>query len=437
MTSPNLDWHALAVDRAARDALAARGLDYRSFTSTDADAYAAWLQVVARGFLDGERSAEQVEAMRERSAHRRITGVYDVDAPDAGAPVASLASWIGELSVPGGGGIPSCAISAVTVAPTHRRRGIARALMEGELRVAAAAGVPVAMLTVSESTIYGRFGFAPAAASASLELDVKRARWTGPSPRGRVDFISRQRWRELVEPLHERVRHETPGEIDVLPGQWDTFAGTRPDTKDAGKLRAIQYADAAGEVTGLAVYSVEANHDDFTKATVTLSYLLAATDDAYAGLWRFFVELDLVATVETDERSVDEALVWMIDDRRAATVTVRDHHYLRLLDVPAALAARRYGAPGSLALEVDDPLGITGGRWLLRVDAEGQGRVEAWDGEPGAVPVRLGVAELSAVYLGGVSLATLARAGRVQTTDAAAATRVFAWHVTPALSIWY
>jgi hypothetical protein len=47
------------------------------------------------------------------------------------------------------------------------------------------------------------------------------------------------------------------------------------------------------------------------------------------------------------------------------------------------------------------------------------------------------VQELSAAYLGGVSLTTLAAAGRVESTDAAVAARVFGWHVAPRLSIWY
>ena len=118
-----------------------------------------------------------------------MTGIFDPAAPMPAAPVATIASWIGELTVPGGRGIPSCAISAVTVAPTHRRRGIARAMLEGELRTAAAAGIPLAMLTVSESQLYGRYGFAPAAASASWHIDVKRAVWIGPRPGGRVDFV--------------------------------------------------------------------------------------------------------------------------------------------------------------------------------------------------------------------------------------------------------
>jgi predicted acetyltransferase len=415
-------------------------------------AFDAWLQVVARGFLDGDRPDEEITASRERSAYRRKTGIYDPSAPLPDSPVATIASWIAELSIPGGSSIPSCAISAVTVAPTHRRRGIARAMLEGELRTAAAFGAPMAMLTVSESTLYGRYGFAPAAASANWHLDVKRATWIGPRPGGRVDFITRERLRDLVAPLHERIRPAVAGEITVPAAHWDTFAGTRPDAKEGGKTRAIQYADDAGEVRGLALYSVRENEKDFTKSTVNLSYLLAETDDAYAALWRFFVELDLVGEVHAHQLSVDEPLLWMISDQRAAEVTVTDHQYVRILDVPRALEARRYGASGTIALEVVDVLGIAEGRWLLTVDAEGRGSVSPWEGAApdGAVGITLGVEELSAAYLGGVSLATLAAAGRVKTMDAAGtpssaahdpatatAARIFGWHVAPRLSIWY
>jgi hypothetical protein len=66
--------------------------------------------------------------------------------------------------------------------------------------------------------------------------------------------------------------------------------------------------------------------------------------------------------------------------------------------------------------------------------------VTPWDpaGQPeDAAVVALGVEELSAAYLGGVSLATLAAAGRVRSTDAATAARIFGWHTAPRLSIWY
>lgn len=426
------------VDEQSRARLAEGGLDYRR-TSIDGDDFGPWLQSVARGFLDGERTAEHIASARERSAYRRLTGVYDPGAPVSEAPVATIASWLGELTVPGGAAVPSCAISAVTVAPTHRRRGIARAMLEGELRAAADAGIPMAMLTVSESTLYGRYGFAPAAASASWRIETRRATWIGPRPEGRVDFISRETLRELAPALHDRVRLGVAGEIDVPGSHWDGFAGTTPTAEKAGDKRAVQYTDAAGDVRGLALYTVQQNHDDFTKATVRVVYLLTDGDDAYAALWRFLLELDLVAEVHADELSVDEPLRWMIADQRAATVTLRDHQYVRILDVPSSLEVRRYGAPGVLALEVSDSLGHAAGRYLLEVDAGGAGRVREWEGDApaDAVEVSLGIEELSAAYLGGVSLATLAAAGRVRSSDAAAAARVLSWHTAPRLSIWY
>lgn len=418
--------------------LAAQGLVPRVVASDDEPGFGSWIQAVARGFLDGERSAEDVATAHGLLGYRRKTGVYDDAAPQPDMPVATFASWVAELAVPGGRGIPVSAISSVTVAPTHRRRGLARAMMEGELRLAAAEGLPAAVLTVSESTLYGRYGFAPAAASALWTIRTKRTAWTGPVPGGRVDFVPRERWRSVAEDLHERSRLRNAGEITMPGGHFDRFAGTRPDVKDAAARRAVQYSDEAGTVRGAALYVVKEDHEDFASSRVDVLYLLAETPDAYAALWRFFVELDLIGEVRADELAVDEPLLWMISDQRAATVTVRDHQYVRILDVKAALEARRYDAPGRLLLEISDPLGHAAGRWLLDVDADGTGTVtRAAADQEDAVAVRLGVTELSAAYLGGVSLATLVDAGRVETTDAAAAARVLGWHRAPRLSFWY
>lgn len=425
-------------DPVSAERLAAQGLDIRTIAA-DGDGFEGFLQAVVRGFLGSEHSDVQTAATRERSGYRRATGVYDPQSPMRDRPVGTIASWMGRLSVPGDRDIAACAISAVTVAPTHRRRGIARALLEGELRVAHAAHVPIAMLTVSESTLYGRYGFAPAAAGADWVIDIKRAAWTGPTPAGRVDFIAKERARELLASVHERVRLRIPGEIDIPPGHWDTIAGTRPDAVKPEAKRAVQYTDESGDVRGVAVYTVTENDVDYTKSTVTLTYLLAETDDAYAALWRFFIEMDLIGELRASELSVDEPLLWMLSDQRAAVVTIRDHQYVRVLDVAATLEARMYGAPGSLVLQVSDPLDLAGGRFRLDVGDDLTARVERIEGDATAegVVVELGVQELSAISLGGVSVTTLAAAGRITTTDAALATRIFAGTRAPRLSIWY
>lgn len=431
--------HDAPLDVRLADAIGALGLQLRRADDSDPAQVGAWHDAVARGFLDGERNETQRRAFFERNAYRRKLGVYDETTPHPETPVATFASWIAELAVPGGGVVPACAISAVTVAPTHRRRGLLRELMAGELRTAASLGVPVAALTVSESGIYGRFGFGPAAHAASWTIKARRAGWIGPTGPGRVDYVSRERARELVGPLHDRIRRTQPGEIDMPGGHWDRFLGTRPDAEKAEQRRVLQYRSPAGEVDGLVLYSVTENETDYSESSLDVAMLMAATDEAYAGLWRFLLSMDLIGTIRASELSVDEPLWWMIADQRAATVTVHDHHYTRILDVPAALEVRTYGAPGVLALEVTDALGFAEGRWLLRIDDDGVGHVSPWEGSApaDATVIALGVTELSALYLGGVSLATLARAGRVRSTDVDAATRAFAGIATPRLSFWY
>jgi predicted acetyltransferase len=312
-------------------------------------------------------------------------------------------------------------------------------MMEGELHRAVELGVPIAALTVSEATLYGRYGFGNAAAAATWKIESRRAGWIGPEVGGRVDYITRDLARSLAPGLHARVMPSRPGELAMPESHWGRFTGTDPDAEKPGAVRAVQYSTPAGDVTGVAMYTVTENHDDYTKSSARIEYLLAVDDEAYAGLWRFLLSLPLVSTVTASELSTDEPLLWMLADQRAARITISDHHYVRILDVPAVLGARRYAGAGQLVIEVADPLGISEGRWLLEASDDGSAGTASADGvDTGRIPVlRTGTTELSAMCLGGVSPAALAAAGRIETTDVAATSRMLQWHVPPRLSFWY
>lgn len=395
----------------------------------------AWHAAVGRGFLGAEISETRDQWFFEHSAGTRKVGIYDAQSAQPEVPVATVDAWRTDIAVPGGT-VPSYAISAVTVAPTHRRRGLLRSLLGGELRSAARAGFPIASLTVSESSIYGRFGFAPAAFAADAQIAVRRAGWIGPEPNGRIDFISREQGRALAPELHGRLHPHRPGEAVHPARSWDDLFGTMPEAEKPGAIRVIQYRSPAGAVDGLAVYTTTENPQDFAASTVNLQRLVAVTDDAYAALWKFLLSLDLIGTIRADDLSVDEPLWWMIADRRAANVSIRDHHYLRVLDAAAALQARRYDHEDDLVLDVHDPLGIAGGLFRLTTDTAGDAHVAPVEAGT-AAQARLGIAELSALLLGGVSAATLARAGRLHSDDPERIDRLFRTTIAPQLSFWY
>jgi len=434
---PAHDWKNAPADSASADAVAARGLEYRVIDTSDPTVFDPYLQAEMRGFLAGEQSDEQIGGARDGLAFRRFCGVYDPASFDVSQPVGTVNSWVTEMTLPGGRGIPMWAISGVTVAPTHRRKGIARAMLEGELRTAAEAGITIAGLTVSEATIYGRFGFAPATFATRWTIETKRALWVGPRPEGRLDFLTRDQLREQLAELHGRVRGSRPGEIEAWPGLWRRMSGLAPGQEGGGKLRGVRYADAGGTTRGIAVYRLSEEGSDFTKHDLELHYLLSETADAYAALWRFVLEHDLVTVVKASLRTVDEPLRWMIADQRGAEVQTGEHGWLRILDVPAVLSARTYATPGSITLRVTDDLGFAAGTWRLTVAESGEAEVIATDAQP---DVTLTVNALSSIVLGGVRAVTLREAGIVG-GDEEDATRavdaLFASVQTPYLSLWY
>lgn len=177
------------IDPAAAASLAEHGLRFALLDASDTAAFGAWFQGMTRGFHGSAVNGDALPQHLEGMAWRRMAGVWDDSAADLATPVATASSWIAELTDPGERSVPAWAISTITVAPTHRRRGIARNMLEAELRTAAGLGVPVAMLTVSEATIYARYGFAPSVFVADWKIDTQRSKWVGPVPTGRVQLV--------------------------------------------------------------------------------------------------------------------------------------------------------------------------------------------------------------------------------------------------------
>ena len=141
---------------------------------------------------------------------------------------------------------------------------------------------------------------------------------------------------------------------------------------------------------------------------VRVGQLDGATPQALARLWRFVLDLDLVRSF-TAEAPVDGPLPHLLLDPRPVRAVLTDATYVRLVDVPAALAARRYSAPLDVVLEVRDALlPANHGRFRVRANGDGTAQVSSTDG---SADVALGVRELAVLYLGGTSATALHAAG--------------------------
>ncbi len=145
-------------------------------------------------------------------------------------------------------------------------------------------------------------------------------------------------------------------------------------------------------------------------------------------------DLDLTHEVTPFMLPVDDVVTSLLVDPRSASPRLADNLWVRVVDVPGALAARRYAADVDVVLHVTDArLPDNAGRWRLRAEAFGAATAERTDD---AADVSLDVRELGAAYLGGTSLAALGAAGLVteHSPTRSRASAAFGWPVAPVCS---
>jgi predicted acetyltransferase len=335
---------------------------------------------------------------------------------DAGAMVATGGAFSFSLAVPGGGQLGAGGLTLVSVLPTHRRRGILRAMIARHFEDALGRGEAASVLTASESLLYGRFGYGMAIRQAQLAIDRRNAALrTQPGPAGRVRMLGDDEAGRVLPGIFERVRRAWPGQVSRSQAWWEMWLRDPAWLRDGwGRHVLVVHEPPGGQPDGYAGYRQRPQWSDgLPEGVVRVDELLAESPEAAAGLWGYCLDLDLTATVEVRDRPLDEPLHWLlVDPRRLRTTTVADFLWLRLLDLPAALRARRYATAGRLVLGVADALvPANQGRFVLDGAPDGADCQPAGQAEP---DVLLDVADLGAAYLGGVRFATLARAGRIR-----------------------
>ncbi|HEX5917130.1 MAG TPA: GNAT family N-acetyltransferase [Nocardioides sp.] len=391
-------------------------LDFSDDSPAAATRRRGWIEAVLRGFRDDRPEDDAVERWVKHYRADRVT-VRGAWLPEGefGAgpmPVATYASLDKTLNA-GRELLPLRMITDVTTSATHRRQGLLRRMIEDDLADAVAQGVPVAALTAAEATIYGRWGFGPATFRVSVEVDTTPGfgfrDFVDP---GRVEQVEpADAWphvKAVFDAFHARQRGSvawpSPYE-DMHTGAWDPSSGGANR-----KLRAAVHLDAGGAVDGFVLW--KPGEDDAVK----VDEMATLTPQAQLALWSFLGGMDRVAKVSFNLFHPEDPLTWALTDlNRVRTTEVKEFLWLRVLDVPRALAARPWAADGSVVIEVDDDQGHAAGRFAVTT-AGGAATVTLTDDEP---DVRLTAETLGSFYLGVAPVRRLHRAGRVDGTDEA------------------
>lgn len=389
----------------------------------------------ARRFLEVTEAAfggglpdDVFEDLRPVVETERAIGAFDGD-----EMVGTAAAYSLSLTVPGGEA--ACAgVTMVGVVPTHRRRGVMRALMTHQLRDVAERREPLAALWASEDAIYGRFGYGTASLQALIDVPRHRASLLDDSPiQGRLRLLEQEEALKSFPQVYERVRVERPGTFRRSEKWWRHRILRNPTSDEHGPFfRALLEHD--GEPVAYAVYQVHQKRESgVSRGHVELREVMAATPRGHRDIWKFVFGIDLVESVRSSAFFLpsDHPLLLLLAEPRYLGFVSSNGLWLRVVDVAAALEARGYESAGTVTIEVHDPLlEANSGTWRLEV-ADGRGRVEKTVGDS---DLRMGIAELGAVYLGQFTFTQMLAAGRIEATPEAAAraddlwrTRVAPW----------
>lgn len=394
-------------------------IEVRTLTIADADEA---LVVEAAAFSSPIKPADRDQTLLTTEWDRMI-GAFD------GSRMCGLVGdYRVDVTLPGLVTVPTAAVTAVGVLPTHRRRGVLSTLIARQMDDIADRGESVAILTASEATIYSRFGYGVASSCVSIEVQRDRSAFLAPvGPGLPLRMLTRDEATALAPGWFDAARRARPGEISRPDTWWPVIFGEHETWKGGGDQFVVACEPDDSRPGGYATYRV--TRDESTGASsLVVRDLIAADPDVAAVLWRFVLDVDLVDVIRA-EVAVDEPLRWRLADWRALSVVGdRDFLWARVLDPVGALAARRYGVDDELVVAVDDPFrSANSGSYRV---AGGPAGAEV-DRTSAPADLVMGISELGSLYLGGSAPTRLARAGRIEGRSPEVLTRADRFFASP------
>jgi predicted acetyltransferase len=401
------------------------------------DEHDAFRRVHEHSFNSGPTPpARRPRMLRQFEADRSLAA-FDPALPAGLDLVGTAGVYSFPMAVPGAV-LPVAGVTMVAVLPTHRRRGILRAMMHRQLAdIAARAEEPIAALWAAETPLYGRYGYGRASSHAFFRFRRGEGALSATAP---VDPALSLRLAEPAEvaadlaKVYAAVAARQPGFFERDDNWWERVLDDPEEGRRGGSpLRCLLAADGDG-VRGYALYRSFSHWEEGTvlpDSALTVWELVSADPAAGAALWRDLLSRDLVTEITADLRPTDDPLLYQLLDSRRARVQVSDNLWVRIIDLPAALTRRGYAGPVDVVLEVtDELLPANAGRWRLRA-ADGAASCARTD-DP--ADITLNVRELGAAYLGGTRLGALAAAGLVSEVRPGTLGRLSAamtWDPTP------
>ncbi len=376
------------------------------------DNFSEWRKTVRHGFGEHVHPDDIVRLRNERVELDRLVAAVDTQSNRIIGTGGADSYW---LTVPGGELVPMAGVAYMTTSVTHRRQGAFSNMMTYIHDVARERGDVISGLWASQSHLYGRFDYGLSINSYDWEIDPSFGEFSHfPAANAnnadiKVSFIDADEADVVLPGIYERMHRQTTGSVNRTSGRWRYQLFDEERVRQGASPLFFAVCEEAGEQTGYVSYRMR-RQGDSDMGTLEVVEQVSATEVAHAAIWRFLLDFDLVGNITAINRPSDDSLWWMLSDPRRLRRKSHDALWVRLLDIPKALEARTYNSDGILKIGlVSDVQPESAGTYVIEID-DSRGSVKKTTDKPDVV---MTPADLSALYLGGISSGPLFEAGRI------------------------
>jgi predicted acetyltransferase len=350
----------------------------------------------------------------ERIEHMKRVIELDtrIAAYDGENHVGSAGVFAFDMSTTGGRVVKTAGLTMVGVMPTHRRRGVLRAMMDKHLSEARAKNQPIAALWASESSIYGRYGYGLASFAGEVSIERDRSRFTGSTPPVDARFVTDEEALAIMPTLWDRARQIAPGMPSRSESWWKNrrLLDIEAVRLGFGPLqRVVLRINGQDEAYALYRMRLTFEPNDIPVCTVKIWEAIGATPQGTRAVWRYLCDIDLAGRIEANHIPVDHPLFLLLDEPRRAHYNLYDALWVRIIDIESALPSRAYASTESIVFEVEDAL-CPWNTGRFRLDGE-SGRVTRTQE---LAEMHLPISALGSAYLGGISFSRLAEVGAIE-----------------------
>jgi predicted acetyltransferase len=376
--------------------------------------FVEWRKAVRRGFGMHVHPDDIARLRDDRAEIDRLVAAVDTRSERI---VATGGADSHSLTLPGGATVPMAGVAYMTTAVTHRRQGAFSGLMSRIHDTARERGDIISGLWASQANLYSRFDYGLAINSYGWEIDPSFGGFShspipddlGADPDAHVYFVDADEAAAILPGIYDQMRRHTTGAVDRNPGRWRYELFDEERVRDGASQMFFAICEEGDEQTGYVAYRMRRKGDS-DMGTLEVSEQVSVTDTAHATMWRFLLDFDLVGKITAINRPSDDPLWWMLSDPRRLVRTSHDAMWINLLDIPKALETRTYNADGRLKIGlVSESNPGVAGTYVLDID-DSQASVKKTTDRPDVV---MTPADLSSIYLGGISPGPLVEAGRI------------------------